>query len=88
MIKSSGAGDRIFYLLDRQPPPPGTGNTLVKAMCTLESEGRTYEDVSIENVSFSYPTRPDIKALDQLSLQIKSGTTVALVGHSGCGSEC
>ncbi|KAL7531526.1 hypothetical protein ACHAXR_004096 [Thalassiosira sp. AJA248-18] len=88
LIKSSGAGDRVFFLLDRHPPPPGTGNLLVKALDTELSEVITTNgDIKIDNVTFSYPSRPDTRALDQLSLQIKSGSLVALVGHSGCGKS-
>jgi len=41
--------------------------------------------VAFESVSFSYPTRPGDKALDDVSFSIKSGETVALVGPSGSG---
>ena len=90
LIKSSGAGDRVFFIMDRHPPPPGTGNSLVKSYETnnyVGGEGNTNENITIVNVSFSYPSRPETLALNNLSLRIESGTTVALVGHSGCGSE-
>ncbi|KAL7550877.1 hypothetical protein ACHAWF_014078, partial [Thalassiosira exigua] len=87
LIKSSGAGDRIFSLLDRMPPPPGTGNLSVKSYQTETSEVETDKDIIIDNVSFSYPTRPGKLALDQINLHIKSGSLVALVGHSGCGKS-
>jgi len=41
--------------------------------------------ISFEGVTFRYPARPEIKALDNLSLQIEPGQTVALVGPSGAG---
>lgn len=41
-------------------------------------------DISFSNVSFSYPGT-DEKAIDHISLDIKEGTTVALVGPSGGG---
>ena len=86
LIKSSGAGDRVFFLLDRHPPPPGTGNALVNSSFASD-EGMTNEDIVIDKVSFSYPTRPDALVLNKISLQVRSGSLVALVGHSGCGSE-
>lgn len=41
--------------------------------------------VSFENVTFHYPARPDRSALEGLSLAVKPGETVALVGPSGAG---
>jgi len=89
LIKSSGAGDRVFYLLDRHPPPPGTGNSTVKSVEVefAESTDTTKEDITFDNVSFSYPSRPDTVALSNLSLKIEGGSVVALVGHSGCGKS-
>lgn len=43
--------------------------------------------VEFKNVHFRYPTRKNAKVLNGLSLIIKPGQTVALVGHSGCGKS-
>ncbi|KAM6152565.1 ATP-dependent translocase ABCB1 [Erethizon dorsatum] len=44
-------------------------------------------NVTFSNVVFNYPTRPDIPVLQGLSLQVKKGQTLALVGSSGCGKS-
>jgi ATP-binding cassette, subfamily B (MDR/TAP), member 1 len=43
--------------------------------------------VQFENVDFHYPCRPDLPVLKNFTLEIKSNTTVALVGASGSGKS-
>ena len=43
--------------------------------------------VAADDLSFRYPTRPDVTVLDGLSVSIQSGKTLALVGPSGCGKS-
>lgn len=42
-------------------------------------------EIAFENVSFRYPARPEITALEEISLVVKPGETVAFVGPSGAG---
>ncbi|KAK9462431.1 P-loop containing nucleoside triphosphate hydrolase protein [Lipomyces oligophaga] len=44
-------------------------------------------DVEFKNVVFRYPTRRAVRVLNGLSLKIKRGQYVALVGASGCGKS-
>ena len=43
--------------------------------------------ITLENVEFNYPSRPDIKVMKGVSMEIQPGETVAFVGPSGCGKS-
>ncbi len=43
--------------------------------------------ITFENVSFTYPTRPDIEVLTHINLDVAAGETLALVGQSGSGKS-
>lgn len=36
---------------------------------------------------FHYPARPDVQVLKGLTIKVKQGETIALVGTSGCGKS-
>ncbi|MGO2478217.1 MAG: ATP-binding cassette domain-containing protein, partial [Pseudoalteromonas sp.] len=41
--------------------------------------------IELNNITFNYPSRPDVSALNNISLTIEQGKTVAIVGPSGAG---
>jgi ATP-binding cassette subfamily B (MDR/TAP) protein 1 len=43
--------------------------------------------ITLENVQFTYPSRPNVPIVKDLSLTIQAGSTVALVGASGSGKS-
>nr|WP_103762047.1 ABC transporter transmembrane domain-containing protein [Roseovarius confluentis] len=76
--RAAGATERLVELLQAEDEvqDPVRPETLPRPV-----KGR----VAFENVSFTYPTRPDAPALHELNLVIEPGETVALVGPSGAG---
>ena len=75
--KALAAADRVFELVDQDAEVLETPSSLTPHMI----EGR----IEFERVSFSY--RPDKNVLRDLSLLIRPGETVAIVGSSGAGKS-
>lgn len=78
--RASGAADRIVQLLTARP-------TLKSSQHAAVMPPVMRGDVSFENVSFSYPSRADARALDAISFQVAAGESVAIVGPSGAGKS-
>jgi len=53
----------------------------------LALPARVRGDIAFEHVSFRYPSRPDTLALNDYTLSVRSGETVAVVGPSGAGKS-
>ncbi len=80
MQRAAGAMERLAELLDAH-----SAITAPAQPATLPA--RVRGDISFDHVSFRYPSRPDTLALADLTLQIRSGETVAVVGPSGAGKS-
>ncbi|EEP75316.1 multidrug resistance protein 1 [Uncinocarpus reesii 1704] len=78
ITKAIGASEAFFEVLDK-PSPSSSG--------LREPEVSATKDIKLNNVTFSYPSRPSVKVLNNLSLRIPAGKITALVGPSGCGKS-
>jgi ATP-binding cassette subfamily B protein len=78
--KAAGAMERVGELLDARPGVAAPANPT-----PLPSPPRG--DVAFENVTFAYPGRPDLPALQGFTLNVRPGERVALVGPSGAGKS-
>ncbi len=76
--RAAGATERLVELLTAE-------DTVADPVAAVAMPPALRGEITFDDVSFSYPSRPSISALDQVSLQIAPGETVALVGPSGAG---
>ncbi|MFO1493066.1 MAG: ABC transporter transmembrane domain-containing protein [Lysobacterales bacterium] len=78
--RASGAMGRLAELLAIEPriADPAQPATPLAAV---------HQGIDIEQLRFHYSSRPDRAALDNISLQVRAGETVALVGPSGAGKS-
>jgi ATP-binding cassette subfamily B protein len=78
--RAAGAMERIVELLGAKPaivapPDPVPLPEISRGL------------ISLEKVTFRYPSRPDTFAIDDFSLDVESGETLAIVGPSGAGKS-
>ena len=76
-----GASERILEILEEESEP--THQKRLVGAAPLQVRG----DINYEHVAFSYPTRPDLAVLKDISFDIQAGEKIALVGPSGAGKS-
>ena len=81
LLRAAGATERLMELLHTQSPVRSPAHAIQPAASDTGSA------VSLENLTFHYPSRPATAALNQVSLHIAAGETVAIVGPSGAGKS-
>ncbi|WP_027259526.1 ABC transporter transmembrane domain-containing protein [Leisingera aquimarina] len=76
--RAAGATERLVELLNAK-------DTVLDPVAAQVLPAPVKGEITFDNVSFRYPSRPDVSALDAVSLAVKPGETVAFVGPSGAG---
>jgi subfamily B ATP-binding cassette protein MsbA len=79
LMRAVGATERLYEILDEEPDIEDPVDPIA-----LPDGGGS---VVFKQVSFRYPSRPDVQVLDNIDLSIAPGQAVALVGHSGSGKS-
>jgi len=78
-MKGLGACSRVWELSDRTPTIPVSGG--------LRPTHIEHGEVEFRDLSFSYPTRPEMPIFTDLNLKIAAGQVLAVAGSSGCGKS-
>jgi ATP-binding cassette subfamily B protein len=76
--RAAGATERLIELLNATDTVKDP-----KAAKTLSQP--VQGEITFEDVSFAYPSRPGVQALNEVNLTVRPGETVAFVGPSGAG---
>ncbi|XP_035514376.1 ATP-binding cassette sub-family B member 9 [Morone saxatilis] len=80
LMQGVGAAEKVFEYLDREPKHPADGTEAPDTCTGL---------VEFKDITFAYPTRPEVDILKGVSFTLRPGEVTALVGTSGSGkSSC
>ena len=78
VMRAAGAAERLLELLHAEPAIREPATPLAPALPAQAA-------IRFDHAGFSYPARPQVRALDDVCLDVAPGESVALVGPSGAG---
>ena len=81
--KAQKSFDSIFRILDTKSEIDVSKEGNENKISAKKIKGK----IEFKNVSFAYPTKPDLNVLKGISFTILPGQAAALVGYSGCGKS-
>lgn len=83
LMKGAGAGVKLFALIDYKNKVPAIQGEKV----TTWRPTSVKDDIQFNDVTFSYPTRPNHTIFDHCNFKIVGGTSTCIVAPSGAGKS-
>ena len=80
VVRGMTAGTRVFEYLEMRPTMKLIGGRKIP-------KANIKGNISLKNIKFTYPCRPDQLVLDNLTLDVQAGKVTALCGSSGSGTH-
>ena len=81
--KAQKSFDSIFRILDTKTEIDVSKEGNQNKISAKNIKGK----IEFKNVTFAYPTKPDLNVLKGISFSVQPGQSAALVGYSGCGKS-
>ena len=85
--RTIGASERILEILGEESEV----SVETKVESTKSENGKlqnaNFPKIKYQKVAFSYPSRPDMEVLKDISFEVKAGEKIGLVGYSGVGKS-
>lgn len=81
--RAAGATERLLELMEVQSPIQNPAHPLQLPLRAAKQSGGA--SLSIRDIRFHYPSRPDTASIAGVTLDIPAGQTIAVVGSSGAG---
>ncbi len=78
LLRAAGATERMVELLE-------AADTVHDPASPVPMPARATGEIAFADVTFRYPARPEMAALEEVTFTVRPGETVALVGPSGAG---
>lgn len=80
ITRAASAAQFMWEVIDHEPS--------IDALSTLGKQPETCRgEIQFSNIAFSYPTRPQVRVLEDFTLAVPANKTTALVGPSGSGKS-
>ncbi|KAI5257445.1 multidrug resistance protein [Aureobasidium subglaciale] len=80
IAKAASSAEELLEVIDRK-----------SLLDPLENKGERPQsiegDIELTDINFAYPSRPDVRVLDNFTLKVPAKSTIALVGASGSGKS-